>query len=113
MLPNFIYGSYTGLAVTVFGLVPTITAMFGKSILPSLPKAVPKTRKLLVPIFKGGKKVYEEPSLKEIRDYCLRQTDTLWDEVKRFENPHKYYVDLSKNLWAERNGLIEKFKGIK
>ena len=71
------------------------------------------TRKLLVPIFKGGKKVYEEPSLKEIRDYCLRRTDTLWDEVKRFENPHKYYVDLSKNLWAERNGLIEKFKGIK
>lgn len=71
------------------------------------------TRKLLVPIFKGGKKVYEEPSLKEIRDYCLRQTDTLWDEVKRFENPHKYYVDLSKKLWAERNGLIEKFKGIK
>lgn len=71
------------------------------------------TRKLLVPIFKGGKKVYEEPSLKEIRDYCLRQTDTLWDEVKRFENPHKYYVDLSKNLWAERNGLIEKSKGIK
>ena len=71
------------------------------------------TRKLLIPIFKGGKKVYEEPSLKEIREYCLRQTDTLWDEVKRFENPHKYYVDLSKNLWAERNGLIEKFKGIK
>ena len=71
------------------------------------------TRKLLVPIFEGGKKVYEEPSLKEIREYCLRQTDTLWDEVQRFENPHKYYVDLSKNLWAERNGLIEKFKGIK
>jgi nicotinate phosphoribosyltransferase len=71
------------------------------------------TRKLLVPIFEGGKKVYEEPSLKEIREYCMRQTDTLWDEVKRFENPHKYYVDLSKNLWAERNGLIEKFKGIK
>ena len=68
------------------------------------------TRKLLVPIFEGGKKVYEEPSLKEIREYCLRQTDTLWDEVKRFENPHKYYVDLSKNLWAERNGLIEKYK---
>lgn len=71
------------------------------------------TRKLLVPIFEGGQKVYDEPSLKEIREYCLRQTDTLWDEVKRFENPHKYYVDLSKNLWAERNSLIEKFKGIK
>ncbi|MGN0595447.1 MAG: polysaccharide biosynthesis C-terminal domain-containing protein [Hominimerdicola sp.] len=39
MLPNFIYGSYTGLAVTIFGLVPTLTAMFGKSILPSLTEA--------------------------------------------------------------------------
>lgn len=67
------------------------------------------TRKLLVPIFKGGKKVYEEPSLKEIRDYCLRQTDTLWDEVKRFENPHEYYVDLSQKLWDIKNNLLNKY----
>lgn len=45
MLPNFIYGSYTGLAVTVFGLVPTITAMFGKSILPSLAESCAKNDK--------------------------------------------------------------------
>lgn len=45
MLPNFIYGSYTGLAVTVFGLVPTLTAMFGKSILPSLAESCAKNDK--------------------------------------------------------------------
>ena len=45
MLPNFIYGSYIGLAVTVFGLVPTITAMFGKSILPSLAESCAKNDK--------------------------------------------------------------------
>lgn len=45
MIPNFIYGSYTGLAVTVFGLVPTITAMFGKSILPSLAESCAKNDK--------------------------------------------------------------------
>lgn len=68
-------------------------------------------RPLLVPIFKNGECVYKEPSLEEIREYCAEQTDTLWDEVKRFENPHKYYVDLSKELWRIRNKLIEEHKG--
>ncbi len=36
MIPNFVYGSYSGLAMMIYGLVPTLTAMFGKSILPSL-----------------------------------------------------------------------------
>lgn len=70
-------------------------------------------RKLLVPIFENGRCVYDEPSLETIREYCENQTDTLWDEVKRFENPHKYYVDLSKELWTVRNGLIEAYKGVK
>lgn len=69
-------------------------------------------RPLLVPIFKSGKCVYREPSLEEIRDYCSEQIDTLWDEVKRFENPHKYYVDLSKELWRIRTKLIEEYKGV-
>ena len=69
-------------------------------------------RPLLVPIFKSGKCVYCEPSLEEIRDYCSEQIDTLWDEVKRFENPHKYYVDLSKELWRIRTKLIEEYKGV-
>ena len=54
-----------------------------------------RAQELLVPIFKEGKLVYKRPSLKEIRDYCASQVDLLWDEVKRFHNPHTYYVDLS------------------
>lgn len=68
-------------------------------------------RPLLVEIFRNGECVYNEPSLEEIRDYCAEQIDTLWDEVKRFENPHRYYVDLSEQLWSLRNGLIEEYKG--
>ena len=68
-------------------------------------------RPLLVPIFKNGECVYNEPDIEEIREYCAEQIDTLWDEVKRFENPHKYYVDLSKDLWRIRNKLIEEHKG--
>lgn len=56
-------------------------------------------KELLVPIFKNGKCVYESPSIEEIATYCREQIDLLWDEVKRFENPHNYYVDLSKKLY--------------
>lgn len=69
-------------------------------------------RKLLVPVFEAGKYVYNEPSVDEIRDYCAEQIDNLWEEVKRFENPHTYYVDLSKKLWETRKALIEKHKGV-
>ena len=63
-------------------------------------------KELLVPIFKSGECVYECPSIHEVRDYCKAQIMTLWDEVKRFENPHKYYVDLSKKLWNIKQGLL-------
>lgn len=66
-------------------------------------------RKLLAKIFDHGKCVYKSPSLKEIRDYCKMQTDTLWDEVKRFENPHQYYVDLSLPLWEMKESMLKKF----
>lgn len=69
-------------------------------------------KSLLVPIFKGGELVYEEPSLEEIRESCLSQIDDLWDEVKRFENPHTYYVDLSKKLWDVKYGLLAEKKKI-
>ena len=68
-------------------------------------------RELLVPIFKDGKLVYTAPSISEIRDYCLKQVDTLWDEVKRFENPHRYYVDLSEKLWTVKQSLLRKKSG--
>jgi len=56
-------------------------------------------RELLVPIFRNGKLVYELPGIEDIRSYCAGQVGLLWDEVKRFENPHTYYVDLSQKLW--------------
>ena len=63
-------------------------------------------RELLVPIFKGGELVYDCPDLQQVRQYCLEQVDTLWDEVKRFDNPHNYYVDLSQKLWNIKNDLL-------
>ena len=65
-----------------------------------------EARELLVPVFLGGKRVYDSPPLTEIRDYCRRQVETLWDEVKRFDYPHKYYVDLSDKLWDIQQHLL-------
>ena len=62
---------------------------------------------LLEPIFAKGKLVYEIPPLKEVQKYCLEHVSHLWDEVKRFEYPHRYYVDLSKKLWEERSKLLD------
>lgn len=64
-------------------------------------------RNLQVPIFKGGKCVYQSPSIEEIKAYCKEQVDTLWDETLRFENPQTYYVDLSQKLWDMKNRLLE------
>lgn len=66
-------------------------------------------KRLLVRIFDKGTCVYESPGLKEIKNYCKEQLDTLWDEVKRFENPHKYYVDLSKPLWEMKERLLQEY----
>lgn len=61
---------------------------------------------LQVPIFRAGELVYRRPSLQELQDYCMEQVETLWDEVKRFENPHNYYVDLSQRLWDIKQDLL-------
>ncbi len=66
-----------------------------------------QARELLVPIFLGGKPVYTSPNLDEIRTYCAAQVDTLWDEVKRFDNPHNYYVDLSQRLWDLKDRMLK------
>ncbi len=67
-------------------------------------------KELLVPIFKKGTLVYESPHIDEIRSFCAKQVDGIWNEVKRFENPHKYYVDLSKNLWDIKEELLRQHK---
>lgn len=65
-------------------------------------------RELRVPVFQGGKCVYTLPSLEEIKSYCKKELDSMWDEVLRFENPHNYYVDLSERLWEEKHDLLKK-----
>ena len=63
-------------------------------------------RPLLKRIFEKGRCVYETPSVDVLKEYCGMEVDGLWEELKRFENPHKYYVDLSEKLWKIKNELI-------
>lgn len=65
-------------------------------------------REMLVKIFEKGECVYNCPNLEEVRAYCNEQVSALWEEVTRFENPHKYYVDFSGKLWGVKQSLIEK-----
>lgn len=69
-------------------------------------KAVP----MQITIFKDGKLVYKKPSLNEIRTYCQESQKYLWDEMKRLEKPHKYYVDLSQKLWDLKKELIKSYR---
>mgnify|MGYP003554667014 CR=1 FL=1 len=55
---------------------------------------------------KNGKLIYKNPELKEIAKYSKKELDSMWEEVKRIENPHKYYVDLSKKLWILKNNML-------
>lgn len=68
-------------------------------------------KELQVPIFKGGELVYQCPSLEQVRAYCLEQVDKLWGEVKRFDNPQTYYVDLSQKLWDIKYALLKRNNG--
>ena len=61
---------------------------------------------LLVKVFENGKLVYDLPSLEEIRNHHIREIEGMWEEVKRFTNPHNYYVDLSQNLWDVKNEML-------
>lgn len=62
---------------------------------------------LMVPIFKGGVRVYNSPELPEIRQHAETELARIWDEVKRFENPQTYFVDLSQKLWDIRYELLK------
>jgi len=64
-------------------------------------------REMLVPVFQNGECVYTSPSVMDIRDYCTREKDTLWEETKRFANPHQVYVDLSDRLFKIKSELLE------
>lgn len=67
-------------------------------------------KELLAQVFKDGKLVYNVPTIEETKKYCQEQIAKQWDEVKRFENPHTYYVDLSEKLWNIKNELLKQYK---
>ena len=69
-------------------------------------------KELMVPIFKDGELVYDVPDLDDVRAYSLEQVNLLWDEVKRFHNPHSYYVDLSQKLWDIKQSMIRKARNV-
>ena len=64
-------------------------------------------RELMVPLFKNGKCIYQSPKTMEIRDYCLKEQDTLWEESRRLVNPHQVYVDLSQKLYDNKLALLD------
>ena len=108
------YGSGTGKAIADYMTVHDETVDDSGSLTIFDPEATWKrkevydftAKELQVPVFQAGELVYDLPSLPAIRDYCREQVDTLWDEVKRFENPHTYYVDLSQKLWDIKQTLL-------
>ena len=65
-----------------------------------------EARLMQEPIFENGKLVYKEPSIEEIHEYYQSEMESIWDEVKRFDQPHNYYVDLSQDLWNLKQNLI-------
>ena len=66
-------------------------------------------RELLVPIFKNGECVYESPKVMDIREYCKKEQETLWDESRRLVNPHEIHVDLSNELWHMKTRLLDAY----
>lgn len=73
----------------------------------TLPAGTYTLRELPVPVFRKGKCCYESPRVMDIRAYCQKEQDTLWDEIKRFVNPHQVYVDLSKKLYDTKLRLLD------
>ncbi len=65
-------------------------------------------REIMVPIFRNGKCCYESPKVMDIRAYCQKELNTLWDETRRLINPHKVYVDLSKKLYDIKIDLLDR-----
>ena len=109
------YGNDTGKAIADYLCVHDEVVDDSKDLTIFDPDATWKTktvynytaRELQVPIFKNGELVYSLPSLEEIKAYCMKEVDALWDEVKRFDNPHTYYVDLSQKLWDIKYDLLK------
>lgn len=65
-----------------------------------------RVEKLKKTIFKDGKLVYHLPSIQDRKEYCNNQFETIYPEIKRLNNPHEYYVDLSEKLLSLKKTMI-------
>ncbi len=68
-----------------------------------------EAKELQIPVFKNGRCFYESPDVNAVKKYAQQQLTLIWDEIKRFENPHKYYVDLSAKLWNMKQSLLSEY----
>ncbi len=64
-------------------------------------------RDLMVQVFREGECCYTSPKVMDIREYCKKEQETLWDETRRLVNPHKVYVDLSSRLYDIKIQLLD------
>ncbi|GFH92401.1 nicotinate phosphoribosyltransferase pncB2 [Muribaculaceae bacterium] len=69
-------------------------------------------REIMIPVFRNGECCYESPKVMDIREYCRKELDTLWDETRRLVNPHKVYVDLSKKLYDMKIELLDRMSQV-
>lgn len=67
-------------------------------------------KEMQVKIFDKGRLIYDIPTLKEVRSYAQESLNELWTELRRFSFPHKYYIDLSQELWDVKNAMIKKHR---
>jgi len=65
---------------------------------------------LHVKIYESGKLIYQLPTIEEIKAHCEAEIEGMWDEVKRFNNPHNYYVDLSQKLWDIKHNMLAEYR---
>ncbi len=65
---------------------------------------------LLVPIYRGGKLVYDLPTLSSIRDTTQTELSGFHEGIKRFLYPHQYIVGMEKSLYDLKLDLIKKIR---
>lgn len=63
-------------------------------------------KELQIPIYVNGEKLYKSPPLGKIKKFASAELNSLWEEVRRFDYPHEYHVDLSEKLWNIKQDLI-------
>ncbi|MBW1897684.1 MAG: nicotinate phosphoribosyltransferase [Deltaproteobacteria bacterium] len=69
-----------------------------------------KSEDLLVPIFREGKQVYENPSITDIQQRTFRQLSSFHKSILRLVNSHGYPSGLEENLYRLKEKLLQNFR---